>query len=144
LANIPSGTIGSSDSAKIGLVSGTSTLNFEGILATRSKTRFSDMTDGSSNTLMYGEAMGGKADANNLHASFTWIGCGSLPTFPGLSDSKGPRRIWGTFNSDHSSGIVQFVLADGAVRTVSPQIDYGTYVMLGGMHDGMQLKTDGL
>jgi prepilin-type N-terminal cleavage/methylation domain-containing protein len=143
LANVPIGTLGSTDSGRLGLVTGSPTINFEGVLSTRSKIRFSDMSDGSSNTLLFGESMGGKADADNIHASFTWIGCGSLPTFPGLADAKGPRRIWGTFNSDHSAGVVQFVLADGSVRKVSPQIDFGTYVMLGGMHDGMQLKTDG-
>ena len=137
-------TIASSDCARLGTSSGTSSIDFEGIMGTRTKTRFSNISDGSSNTLLFGECMGGKADASNLHASYTWMGCGVLPAFPGLSDSKGPRRIWATFNSDHDSGIVQFVLADGSVRKISPQVDFGAYNMLSAMHDGLQLKSDAL
>ena len=71
---------------------------------------------------------------------YTWIGYGILPTFPGLADQR-PAADLGTFHSDHSAGVVQFVLADGSVRKVSPQIDYAAYIILGGMHDGMRLAT---
>lgn len=138
LANVAAPTIASTDATRIGTTTGSPMISFEGVLATRSKTRFADVSDGLSNTLMFGESMGGA----NPHVAFTWIGCGALPTFPGLSDSNGPKRTWSTFNSDHSAGVVQFALADGSLRTVNPQIDFGTYVMLGGMHDGMQAKSE--
>src|SRR4029079_18647178 len=94
--NIPNIGLGTTDSTKIGVNSGSSTMNFEGIFATRTKTRFSNITDGTSNTLMYGEVMGGKqVDANNPHASYTWMGCGFLPAFPGLVNADGTvRRHW--------------------------------------------------
>ena len=93
---------------------------------------------------MYGEVMGGKNEGGNPHANYTWIGCGFLPAFPGLTDTAtgAVRKHWSSFNSDHPMGIMQFVLADGAVRGVNPQMDYGVYIALSGMADGMQTKTD--
>ena len=95
---------------------------------------------------MYGEVMGGKqVDANNPHASYTWMGCGFLPAFPGLVNADGTvRRHWASFNSDHATGMIQFTMADGAVRKISPQIDFGAYVSLSGMHDGLPVKSDAL
>jgi prepilin-type N-terminal cleavage/methylation domain-containing protein len=138
--------ISAANATKIGVPSGTPALNFEGVFATRSKTRFSNISDGSSNTLMYGEVMGGKVvNPGDTHASYTWIGSGFLPAFPGLTETDGtPRRFWSSFNSDHTAGIINFVLADGSVRKISPQIDYGAYVSLSGMHDGMQVSSDAL
>jgi len=89
--------------------------------------------------------MGGKADGTTPHASYTWIGSGFLPAFRGLTNDDGsPRRHWGSFNSEHPTGSVNFVLADGSVRLISPRIDYGTYIGLSGMHDGLALKADGI
>jgi prepilin-type N-terminal cleavage/methylation domain-containing protein len=139
--------ISSARAPKLGVPSGTPGINYEGIFATRTKTRFSDISDGSSNTLMFGEVMGGGklSDRSIVHASFTWIGCGFLPTFPGLAEDDGsPRRQWSSFNSDHSPSVVQFVLADGAVRKVNHSIDYGVYIVLSGMHDGVQASNDSL
>lgn len=143
--NAASWNISSTNAAKIGVPAGTPGINFEGVFTTRSKTRLANITDGSSNTLLVGEVMGGKAEGDSPHASFTWIGAGLLPTFTGLKETDGSiRRHWSSFNSDHTAGIVNFVLADASVRRISPQIDYGAYIMLGGMRDGMQFKSEAL
>jgi prepilin-type N-terminal cleavage/methylation domain-containing protein len=143
--NVTGVNMSSTDAAKIGLAPNNPTINFEGILATRTKTRFSNISDGTSNTLMFGETMGGKADGTTPHASFTWIGSGFLPAFKGLANDDGsPRRLWGSFNSEHPTGSVNFVQADGAVRLISPRIDFGAYIGLSGMHDGLSSKGDGL
>jgi hypothetical protein len=136
--------ISSGNATRIGLSGTTPAINFEGVFTTRSKTRFSNISDGSSNTLMYGEVMGGKPEGSTPHASFTWMGCGLLPAFPGLSENGAPRRLWSSFNSEHPTGMVQFCLADGAVRGISPNIDYGAYIVLSGMHDGMPVKGEAL
>jgi prepilin-type N-terminal cleavage/methylation domain-containing protein len=138
--NAAAWNVSATNAGKIGVPSGTPAINFEGIFATRSKTRFSNIEDGTSNTLLYGEVMGGKATSADPHASFTWIGCGFLPSFTGLADANGPRRLWSNFNSDHSAGIVNFINADASMRSLSPNVDYGVYVALSGMHDGMQIK----
>jgi prepilin-type N-terminal cleavage/methylation domain-containing protein len=140
-------TVSSGNATKMGISAGTPAINYEGIFATRSKTRFSHVSDGSSNTLMFGEVMGGGKlnDRSTTHASYTWIGCGFLPAFPGLTETDGSqRRQWSSYNSDHVSGIIQFALADGAVRKISPNIDYGAYIALSGMHDGTQVSNDAL
>jgi len=140
-------TVSATNAAKMGIPAGTPANNYEGIFGTRTRTRFSDITDGSSNTLMFGETMGGGKgnDRSITHASFTWIGCGLLPAFTGLTETDGtPRRQWSNFNSDQTAGIVQFALADGSVRKISPQVDFGAYVALSGMHDGTQVQTDAL
>jgi prepilin-type N-terminal cleavage/methylation domain-containing protein len=141
--NVPSVTMGTTDATKVGISPGSQTINFEGIFATRSKTRFSNISDGSSNTFMFGEVMGGKAEGTTPHASYTWIGAGFLTAFKGLTNDDGsPRRHWGNFNSDHTMGNINFVLADGSVRVITPRIDYGAYINLSGMHDGLQMKAD--
>jgi prepilin-type N-terminal cleavage/methylation domain-containing protein len=142
--NAATWNISSANATRIGLSGTTPAINFEGVFTTRSKTRFSNISDGSSNTLMYGEVMGGKPEGSTPHASFTWIGCGLLPAFPGLAENGAPRRLWSSFNSEHPTGMVQFCLADGAVRGISPNIDYGAYITLSGMHDGIQVKADAL
>jgi prepilin-type N-terminal cleavage/methylation domain-containing protein len=141
--NAPTWNVSTTNATKLGVPAGTPAINFEGIFTTRSKTRFSNISDGSSNVLMYGEVMGGRSsDPTVTHASYTWMGCGLLPTFPGLTNADGSiKREWSNFNSDHPTGMIQFVLADGAVRGISPQIDYGAYVSMSGMHDGMQVSS---
>jgi prepilin-type N-terminal cleavage/methylation domain-containing protein len=138
LGNMPSQTIPTGDATKMGLPAGVPAINYEGIFTTRSKTRFANITDGSSNTLLYGEATGGWVN-QRPEVTFSWMGCGLLPSFTGLSLNGAPRKRWSNFSSEHA-GTVQFVLADASVRPVSPQIDYGSYVALSGIHDGHQSK----
>jgi len=142
IGNLPSFGIASADATRIGVPSGTPGISFEGIFVNRSKTRFSNITDGSSNTLLYGESNGGKATATTDHASYTWMGAGFLPTFTGLTETDGSlRRKWSNFSSEHP-GIVNFAFADGSIRRINTNVDFGAYVILSGMHDGMMQKSD--
>jgi len=135
--------ISTTNAARIGVPAGTPAIHFEGIFSTRSKTRFSHITDGTSQTLMYGEVMGGRVDGRT-EMTFTWMGCGLLPSFTGLTETDGTvRRRWSSFNSEHP-GIVQFVLADGAVRKLDVRVDYRIYNSLSAMHDALQITTESL
>ena len=40
------------------------------------------------------------------------------------------------FRSDHSGGIVQFLMGDGSVQSLSGSTDFVPYVFLSGMRDG--------
>lgn len=115
---------------------------YAGIYTNRSKTKFADITDGTSNTLAFGEVLGarrGKGDAEDV--AYGWLGCGAMSSFRGLCDTQGEECKCGTpgtfcrFASFHP-GVVQFALADGSVRGIARTIDYTAFLWLSSMNDG--------
>lgn len=100
-----------------------------GILYSRSKTTFADIVDGSSNTLMFGEAMGG-TKAGYCDRSYSWMGTGVLYAYDGLGENSG----WSWFSSCHPN-FVQFVAADGAVHQVAKTINTALYYSLSAYAD---------
>jgi len=107
--------------------------SFKGIFYNRSKTAFRDIVDGTSNTLMFGEDMGGTGPSSNKGSmSFAWMGCGAMCTGNGLADDS----QYSSFSSNHGN-IVQFCMADGSLRPISKDIDVATFKFyLGGIADG--------
>jgi prepilin-type N-terminal cleavage/methylation domain-containing protein len=83
---------------------------YEGVFTNRSNNKVENLTDGSSLTLLFGEALGGTAKSPPL-IQHTWAGSGALGTKFGLRDRGG----WNFYSSGHT-GIVQFCFADGSVR----------------------------
>ncbi|MEW4453769.1 DUF1559 domain-containing protein [Bremerella sp. JC817] len=100
---------------------------YAGIFGSWTKVGLRDVTDGSSNTFLYGEATGG--DGNN----YFWLGAGPLPTGWGL---KGPREASWYHNTSEHPGGVQFAMADGSVQFIPLTIDFSTYVYLSACADG--------
>ena len=96
---------------------------YKGALFNRSKHSFKDMTDGSSNVLLFGEAKGDKT------YSYSWMGSGGMPTAWGFGNN------WWQFNSEHT-GVVHFAIADGSVKGISTNINTNTLTYLSGMSDG--------
>ncbi len=87
---------------------------YKGVFHNRSRIGFRDIVDGSSNTLLFGEAVG----SDSASYGYCWTGVGTLNTRWGLT----PNPEWWQFGSRHP-GIVHFCLADGSVRAISVQID---------------------
>jgi prepilin-type N-terminal cleavage/methylation domain-containing protein len=130
---------------------------YAGIFYNRSKTRIEEITDGTSNTLMFGEGLGGTA-VGPRDNYWGWIGCGALGTKFGLAPGSAPNpgnngaNVNGAYNyfSSRHIGIVQFALGDGAVRPLrigatgvrnpapSPieRSDWGLLLQLSGIRDG--------
>lgn len=97
-------------------------MKWNGIFGGLTATKFSDITDGASNTILFGEATGGK-DYN-----FIWMTMGSMPTAWGMGEN------WYQFGSEHTGGM-HFAVADGSVRFVSTNINSSIYRIIGGCSD---------
>jgi prepilin-type N-terminal cleavage/methylation domain-containing protein len=142
LGNIPGFVFSQNFSNEMGVAFPASTLNYQGVFGTRTTIRFSEITDGSSNVLLFGEDYGGRGLITNQNGlgprfvGFLWIGSGMMWTQNGLTDTANPRtRHWFRFHSDHP-GIVQFALSDGSVKGISQQITRRAFIELGGIRDG--------
>ncbi len=112
-----------------------------GILFLDSQIRFSDITDGSTNTLLIGERRGGEGDLG-------WVS-GTRATLRNTSilapAERGTRRseptpedplFVGGFGSDHAGHLVVVGMADGAVRMLAADTDAEVLRQLGDRADG--------
>lgn len=107
---------------------------YEGIFSNRSENNMSTILDGTSNTFLIGEAVGSYATGSKvLHYTYSWMGCGALPTAWGLD--KTGRKNWYQYSSEHP-GVILFALGDGSVRNISLTIDNNTYIYVSGKQDG--------
>jgi len=89
---------------------------YEGIFTNRSTNSIGAIQDGTSNTLMFGECLGGPnpPPSGSPLYGFSWFGMGALPTLAGLPVQY-PQYY--QFSSKHT-GVVNFVYADGSVRGI--------------------------
>ena len=100
-----------------------------GIFYNRSKTRFRDITDGTSQVLMFGEYAQGEI-VGKPYVEQTWMASGPISAADGLGGSYARQ-----FNSAHE-GIVHFAVADGSTRAINVKIDEETWFRLCQMRDG--------
>jgi prepilin-type N-terminal cleavage/methylation domain-containing protein/prepilin-type processing-associated H-X9-DG protein len=112
---------------------------YTGIYYDNSQTRVADIKDGLSNTLAFGEWLGGLR--NNGYREFepTWMGAGCKVTRYGLAPIYGPQNndyFNGMFQSKHPGGIVNFAFADGSVHGITTNVDFTTFIYASGKADG--------
>ena len=122
----------------------------EGPFTRRSKNSLAAMTDGTSNTLLFGETTGGKqSQFGHVKYSHSWMGSGVLPTAWGINTVPATaipgdgllasKYFWYKYGSEHPY-VVQFTMADGSVKALSQNIDLETYLRLSGMRDNLPVS----
>jgi hypothetical protein len=115
-----------------------------------SQVTLGQISDGTSNTLAFGEVTGG----NPVQFSNTWIGAGNmcLAWWPGPTNSLTGSTIgnnwpasagWYQFSSYHS-GIINFAMLDGTVRPISLNVNYNVLIAAGGFGDSAEFGLDQL
>jgi prepilin-type processing-associated H-X9-DG protein len=123
---------------------------YAGVFVYGRATAVTGITDGASNTILFGEF----ADCNTTSADWggspstatLWGDCslnfasGPMYTYWGIRGSRNgapprPAGGWYSFGGRHT-GVVNFCFADGSVRALSGSVEYKTYVVLGGKADG--------
>jgi prepilin-type N-terminal cleavage/methylation domain-containing protein/prepilin-type processing-associated H-X9-DG protein len=103
---------------------------YSGIYYRNSTTKIVAITDGTSNTIAFGETLAGTSTGVRDFA-LTWFGAGAMPTAWGLSSSPD----WYQFSSRHTN-IVNFAFGDGSVRPISVTANFTQFVYAGGAADG--------
>jgi prepilin-type N-terminal cleavage/methylation domain-containing protein len=116
-------------------------------------TTITAITDGTSNTIAfieYSNAWVNFGDGNSLtgNSALAWAGgflytywemgpvARDRTTYPTMPQSKSP---WFRPSSPHT-GIVQASMGDGSVRALRTSMSYSTFVIMGGMGDGVVLQ----
>jgi prepilin-type N-terminal cleavage/methylation domain-containing protein len=102
-----------------------------------SQNKVGAIPDGTSNTIFFGEALGGESSGNR-HFSASWMGAGSFATAWGLGD---PSQ-WYQFGGKHTA-VVQFGFGDGSVRSIRKGVgttffstDWTNFMRVSGIQDG--------
>ena len=98
-----------------------------GILRNRSQTTFAQITDGSSNTILFGETTGGRNE-------YAWATGGVINSFVGFGNGS---IQWG---SEHPGNIVNFCFADGSVHSLNESLDLSVLANLSSMEDGQVIE----
>jgi prepilin-type N-terminal cleavage/methylation domain-containing protein len=115
--------------------------NGDGVIWENNKPlRITDVTDGTSNTFMIGEALCGKDYMNSwCHMDNPILTCALAPNAksPVTGQDYPPTDWWNRYGatSDHLGG-VQFALTDGSVHFISNTIDLTLYRALGTRQGG--------
>jgi len=130
---------------------------YAGIFWYGQKTKIVGIQDGASNTILVGEYSDSNVDfgtgnvlTGECASTFAggqiytyWPirnGANAVPCVGGVgAGDQRPCYLWYKFSSKHT-GVTQFAFGDGSVRAIRNNIDYTTYVVMGGMSDGVVLS----
>jgi prepilin-type N-terminal cleavage/methylation domain-containing protein len=104
-----------------------------GIFGSRSRTRLSNVSDGTSKTLLFGETLGiyPASNPNELEYVYAWMGAGAMPILFGYGNTE---TGFGIFSSKHY--VIQFCNADGSIQALSEELPKDLIYKMAGMRDG--------
>jgi prepilin-type N-terminal cleavage/methylation domain-containing protein/prepilin-type processing-associated H-X9-DG protein len=125
-----------------------------GLLFLNSRIRYSDIYDGSSNTILLGEKLASADDlgwVSGTRATLRNTGSIEQPQWPGMPAQQNnaagqpvepqvPSTFVGGFSSHHSGGVSNFAFADGSTRSISSNVDKELFSRLGHRADGEIVK----
>lgn len=123
---------------------GTGNDKYVGVFYNRSRVTMEQVVsaDGLSNTLMFGETLGGESTGARTRSA-GWAGTGAYPVAWGLPETAN----WWTFGGKHP-GVVMFALGDGAVRGIRRVGDtgpgYDAFVYMSGWGDARSFDPQAL
>jgi prepilin-type N-terminal cleavage/methylation domain-containing protein/prepilin-type processing-associated H-X9-DG protein len=112
---------------------------YVGIYTANSHTRPTDVIDGTSNTIAFGETIAGTYTYPRDFA-LTWPGSGCMGVGGGFG---GPTTDWFQFSSRHTA-VVNFAFADGSVHGITRNVDHASLVYAAGMTDQQFVNPVGL
>jgi prepilin-type N-terminal cleavage/methylation domain-containing protein len=110
---------------------GTSFDQYEGVFQSQTLSGVDQVSssDGTANTLLFGEALG-DAETGARATSLAWVGAGGMISGGGIDPAA-----WYSFGSKHT-GVIQFCFGDGSVRGVQKAADPIAVIYASGWHDG--------
>lgn len=123
---------------------------YEGAFYNRSKTKMGQIIDGTSNTLAFGEAIGGLHMSGSQPTRFyahSWMGSGVMSVAWGLGRQGGSPlsttgKEWYKFSSNHGP-IVQFGFCDGSVRALKDSIPvWNDFIGMGGVKERLMIRRE--
>lgn len=107
--------------------------SYAGIFVNRSQLTLATISDGSSNTLAFGETLGGSTTGSTRYIANTWMGASGFPSYWGLA--PGRTAQWYQWSSAHTSGI-NFAYGDGSIRQVRFSANLTAFQNATGAADG--------
>jgi prepilin-type processing-associated H-X9-DG protein len=120
---------------------------YEGIFFYQSSNAMGRIPDGTSNTFLFMEYLGGVNNWNggggiqngwsggSWSCGFNYTGFGTPVTFQQAINNS--TQGWAFFGSAHTGNILNCGFADGSVRQLSMSIDFSSWVYLSGYADGV-------
>jgi prepilin-type N-terminal cleavage/methylation domain-containing protein len=117
----------------------------KGVFTRRSRTSFGEITDGSSFTFFFGEAMGdwNSESPRQWAVSYAWMGGNTMPSAFGLPQNPRDRIQWSQFSSLHMGNVTQFGFGDASVRPIRSTISRTIFENISGMSDGNPSNSGG-
>jgi len=123
----------------------------QGIFSHMSSLKVVQISDGSSNTVMFGEYIGGLINwggsggipngvsGGGVGAGFNYSGFGPPVSGSPASATALNGSWYAMFGSAHT-GLIQVCMGDGSVRGITTSIDFNTWVNITGFQDGVTVN----